>query len=158
MKIIFADPPFEGAGSEQAGVGPNQGILYLVSALRQKIDNLQIYYLEGSHTIESHLREVERIRPDLYGISFASTYASLSYQTINAVKERCPSLPVICGGAHPSAVPEEVLKNSQADVCCVGEGEQTIVELVQSYISGRDLSTIAGIAKDRICLAELPIV
>lgn len=149
MKVVLADPPFEGGRTEQAGMSPNLGILYLISALKQKIDNIQIQYLEGFHNIDSHLKEVERIRPDIYGLSFASTYASLSYQTINAIKERYPSLPIICGGVHPSAVPQDVLKNSQADVCCLGEGEQTIVELVQKYISGRDLSTVTGIAYKR---------
>ena len=50
---------------------------------------------------------------------------------INDIKKINPSLPVICGGAHPTANPEDVLNNSAADICCLGEGELTIVELVK---------------------------
>lgn len=145
MKIILADPPFAGKKTEQAQISPNLGLLYLISALRQKIDGLQIHYLEGFHNLKSHLKEVEQIGPDLYCLSFATTYAPLSYQLINTIKERYPSLPVVCGGAHPSANPDDVINNSRADVCCLGEGEETIVALVQSYMSGNDLSTVAGI-------------
>ena len=61
MKVLVADPPFKGGSVERGEGTPNLGILYLVSALRQKIDDVQIHYVEGCHDLGSHLREVERI-------------------------------------------------------------------------------------------------
>jgi anaerobic magnesium-protoporphyrin IX monomethyl ester cyclase len=146
MKIVLADPPLARLDSEREYSSPNLGILYLISALRQNIDGVRIYYIEAFDDLASHLKKVEEIQPDLYGISFGSTFAALSYRTIRAVKEQHPLLPIICGGVHPTARPDDVLKNTGADVCCLGEGEETIVELVRSYLSGGDLSTVAGIA------------
>ncbi len=146
MKIVLAELPFKGGRAERGEGTPNLGILYLVSALRRDVAGLEIHYLEGRHDLESHVAEVGRISPDLYGLSFVSPYDVLAYRTITAVKNKYPSLPIICGGPHPTADPESVFGHTPADICCLGEGEETIVELVKNYMTGGDLSTVAGIA------------
>jgi len=145
MRIILADPPLKELDTSQTDESPNLGVLCLISALKEKIDELEIYYLEIFHDMESHLKEIDRIKPDFYGISFASFFMSISYQVINAIKEKHPSLPVVCGGAHATVAYEDIFKKTKADICCLGEGEITIVELVKCYMSGGDLKTVDGI-------------
>ncbi len=49
-------------------------------------------------------------------------------------------LPVVWGGAHVNVMPDECLKH--ADMICMGEGEEALLELVGNYAAGRtDLTT-----------------
>lgn len=48
---------------------------------------------------------------------------------------------IIYGGPHATALPEECLKNSEVDIAVVGEGEQTLLEILQ----GKKFSDINGI-------------
>jgi radical SAM superfamily enzyme YgiQ (UPF0313 family) len=146
MKVLLADPPIAEIGTEQADTSPNLGILYLISSLRESVEGVQIDYVDALRKIESHLAEVDRIRPDVYGISFASFYAPLAYKVINAIKEKYPSILVICGGAHPTALPDDVFEHSRADICALGEGEETLADLVRGYMSEEDFAHVAGIA------------
>ncbi|TGC11171.1 TIGR04013 family B12-binding domain/radical SAM domain-containing protein [Methanolobus halotolerans] len=50
----------------------------------------------------------------------------------------------IAGGPHPSGAPEETL--SYFDYVVIGEGEQTLPELVKALRSGKDTSKVKGIA------------
>ena len=125
MEIILADPP------SSIPRTPNLGILYLISSLRQKFADIEILYLETFLSLKEQLAKIDIFNPDIYGISFASFLAPTAYHTINAAKERFPNLPIICGSPHPRADPEGVLKKTGADICVIGEGEETIVELVR---------------------------
>jgi radical SAM superfamily enzyme YgiQ (UPF0313 family) len=41
-----------------------------------------------------------------------------------------PGLPVVWGGCHPSVLPEQCLAGEAADLCVVGQGEATFMEVV----------------------------
>ncbi len=50
------------------------------------------------------------------------------------------NIPVIWGGAHVNIIPEECLRH--ADMICLGEGEEALLDLVKNYSEGNfDLST-----------------
>lgn len=150
MKIVLANPVR--ANDRQADVlgYPNIGLLSLISYIRERMkDEVQFEYIE-TMPFDKHIRMVEKIKPDIYGLSFASytiTYKKNPYFLISEIKKRFPDLPVICGGTHPTAMPEDVLKNSKADVVCIGEGEETFRELILYYQGKIDsLEKINGIA------------
>ncbi|MDD4902803.1 MAG: radical SAM protein, partial [Patescibacteria group bacterium] len=58
-----------------------------------------------------------------------------------AIKEANPACKIIWGGSHPTFFPEQTVKNDLIDIVCVGEGEETILEIV----SGKNLKDIDGI-------------
>ncbi len=126
---------------------PNFGLLYIAGYLRKYYGDVNIHYVEGNYSLEQHMEIIGRIRPDLYGISFTSLTSPLAYMTIDKVKAKYPSLPVICGGAHPTAIPEGVLSKSKADVCVIGEGETAMLELVKHFRDGNGIPEgVKGIA------------
>jgi radical SAM superfamily enzyme YgiQ (UPF0313 family) len=147
MKIILAKPPVINERDEIENCCPNLEILYLISYLRKKFDNIEIYYLERFLNIKQHQKKLHQINPNIYGIFFTITAADDAYQTINLVRNEFPSLPIICGGQHPTSIPAEVLTNSGTDICVIGEVEETFAELVE-YYSGSNIkiNDILGIA------------
>jgi anaerobic magnesium-protoporphyrin IX monomethyl ester cyclase len=147
MKILLADPPARERAYDSSYA--NLGLLYLAGFLKKAIgeNQVQIEYLGPKHTLKTHLEYVNHYRPKVYGISFTSKTAGLAYDTIKAVKELCPETWVVCGGTHPTALPEDVISESQADICVIGEGEVTFSELVRTIEENEhpDLSNIDGI-------------
>ncbi|MGH7492852.1 MAG: B12-binding domain-containing radical SAM protein [bacterium] len=91
---------------------------------------------------------ISRSHADVIGISslFTPFYREALHVAAIA-KELDPARPVIIGGAHVNACPEEVLANSNVDFILLGEGERTFPELVMALDNGRysALDTIAGV-------------
>jgi radical SAM superfamily enzyme YgiQ (UPF0313 family) len=65
---------------------------------------------------------------------------------VQLIKAARPELTVILGGEHISSAPEFCLATSAADVLVLGEGEETIIELLAALDSGAGLSDIPGLA------------
>ncbi len=147
MNIALADPPALARSYDDSY--PNLGLLYLVGFVRENLKGcpLQIEYVGPKHTLESHLDSLARIQPQVYGISFTSKTAQLAYETVRSVKDAFPQALIVCGGPHPTADPAEVLHQSPADICVVGEGEATFLDILKSLARSTvpDFSAVDGI-------------
>jgi B12-binding domain/radical SAM domain protein len=73
--------------------------------------------------------------------SFASAQAEEVYREVAGA---AVDAVYIAGGPHPSALPEEVLEHF--DFVVIGEGEETLPELLQVLREGSDPATVKGIA------------
>ena len=73
--------------------------------------------------------------------SFATAQAKEIYREVSQVKT--DSI-FIAGGPHPSAAAEEVL--GHFDYVVVGEGEETLPELIRAITNGIDPAAVSGIA------------
>jgi anaerobic magnesium-protoporphyrin IX monomethyl ester cyclase len=146
MRILLADPPHMEARYHLTF--PNIGILYMISYLRRQMPPAEctVSYLEGHCTLDEHVEAVKQFAPDLYGISFATETAPLARRTVTRLRAEMPSLRIVCGGAHPSAAPFEVLDDMPADLCVIGEGERTLLDLARSNFDPDSLAGIDGIA------------
>ena len=63
------------------------------------------------------------------------------------IKDTYPEKPIILGGEHPTGMPELSFKQSPVDILVLGEGEETIIDLI-NYFSDNSigLANIPGIA------------
>ena len=61
------------------------------------------------------------------------------------IKEIDSEIKIIVGGMHPTVFPVETIKEVCVDIVVRGEGEKTIIELIQSLEKGSDLQRIKGI-------------
>jgi len=106
----------------------------------------------GEHALVHGLRTEEivtRIDPqaEVIGIScMFSVEWPVVADLLAAIRRACPAALVVLGGEHVTACPELALTTcAAADVGVLGEGEETIVELLDAHAAGRDLGTVAGI-------------
>ncbi len=146
FKIVLADPPANTDDYDKAY--PNLGILQLISYVREQttLTDDDIIFLDQFHSIEDHLRIIEEVRPRIYGMSFAFLTQRVAYETINQLKARYPEMLIIAGGPHPTSVPHLILEKTQADLVCIGEGEMTLVDIINEMMyGGRDFSKIPGL-------------
>lgn len=124
-------------------------LAYIASACRAAGHEVRIYSQDVYHWPNSHITNfLDSNKFDVVGIGVIGGY----YQyrkllglsgAINASRQR-PLF--IIGGHGPSPEPEYFLRKTGADVVIIGEGEKTIVELLEKYEAGEDLSSVRGIA------------
>jgi radical SAM superfamily enzyme YgiQ (UPF0313 family) len=117
--------------------------------LLKKGYDVEVYSQDLHHYPEEHLTDyLNRNRFDIVGVGVIAGY----YQyrkllaisaAINASKQR-PFY--IIGGHGPSPEPEYFIRKTGADTVVMGEGEATIVELLDARAAGRSLKDIEGIA------------
>ncbi len=145
LKVVFADPPF---GRESKGEAvtesPNLGILYIISYAKSRLPNVEFTYLEPFLSMEEHLEKIKQIKPNVYAISFTTPRRELSFKTINGVSKLGLKMLMVAGGAHPTIDPQDVLKNTPIEICIIGEGEETVTELLKNVQSKERISNVAG--------------
>ena len=126
-----------------------QGIAYIAAVLRRAGHDVVIYNQDVHHYPDTHLTEtLDSDHFDVVGVGVIAGYyqyrklLGLS-RAINAAKNR-PFY--ILGGHGPSPEPEYFLKKTGADAAVIGEGEETIIDLLDALATSRSLSTVPGIA------------
>ena len=83
------------------------------------------------------------LRPGLVGISMTSSLvADVAFGLADKIREQVGA-PVVLGGIHPSACPEECLEH--VDFVCRGEGDEALCDLADAIAAGRPTDNIANI-------------
>jgi anaerobic magnesium-protoporphyrin IX monomethyl ester cyclase len=145
LKVIFADPPFgQESKGEAVTESPNLGILYLIGYARPRLPSVEFTYLEPFLSLDEHLKRVKEIEPDVYAISFTTPRRDLSFETIAKVEGLGLNMLMVAGGAHPTIDPQDVLQNTAIDLCIIGEGEETIYELLKKVQTKEPITEIVG--------------
>jgi anaerobic magnesium-protoporphyrin IX monomethyl ester cyclase len=99
---------------------------------------------------EQTVERIVALQPDYVGATVMTATMNLTSIFFEMLKARLPRVPVIVGGPHISALPEQTLDDAPAfDVCIIGEGDETIIELLDTLDSDGDLAGVAGMAYRR---------
>lgn len=89
---------------------------------------------------------IKNCRPDVVGIACQYTpYADQTIAVAAFVKAVDRKIPVVVGGAHASSLPETLLHNSPIDYVIIGEGEETLAELLTCIQAGEPPLLVDGI-------------
>jgi anaerobic magnesium-protoporphyrin IX monomethyl ester cyclase len=89
------------------------------------------------------IRQLRRFEPDAIGLSCTSILWPSADETATLLKLTF-GVPLFIGGPHPSLYPDHVMANASIDIACIGEGEETCVELVARLAAGEDMDGVAG--------------
>jgi len=65
------------------------------------------------------------------------------------IRTEKPDMPIIWGGYHPTAIPEQTLQNELVDVVVRGYGEITFSELIERLVNKQSFEDIQGISFKR---------
>jgi radical SAM superfamily enzyme YgiQ (UPF0313 family) len=132
------------------------GVRALSAYLKRAGYSVRIIFLPGSHKrftprgdfvyvyTQNLLEEVCELCKDscLIGISFMTYFFDRAVQLTQALKRR-HDIPVIWGGIHPTLRAEEALE--YADMVCIGEGEDALLELTEKIEKGQDYSDVKNV-------------
>ena len=97
----------------------------------------------GDRTAESF----NNFNPDIAGFSVSTGCVADSIKKANEFKKAFPNIKTVWGFRHPSALPEQTLKEDYVDFVIIGAGEYTLSELAEHLENGNErLSDIKGLA------------
>ena len=124
------------------------GLAYIASALRNAGHDVLIYNQDEYHYPESHLVDyLTRNHFDVVGLGVIGGY--YQYQKLLKISEAINNVPrrplYLLGGHGPVPEPEYFLRKTGADVIISGEGDITVVNLLDAIENKRDISTVSGI-------------
>ena len=126
-----------------------QGIAYLASVLLKEGYGVEIYNQDLHHYPDEHLTHyLDNNNYDVIGVGAIGGYYQYKrlIRISNAINNSREKPFYIIGGHCPSPDPEYFLKKTKADVAILGEGEVTIVELLDALSNNKALTNIKGIA------------
>lgn len=128
-----------------------QGLAYIASALLKAGHDVDIHQQDTNHFADSVLtRRLNETKYDVVGVGLCGGY--FQYQkllkiseAINASKQK----PFYMIGGHMTAPePRYFLRKTGADAIVIGEGEETVVELIREVTLQRINSPTAGLLKN----------
>jgi radical SAM superfamily enzyme YgiQ (UPF0313 family) len=127
---------------------PPLGLAYLAAALEQAGVEVKILdyvvYPYRRDVLESVLNE---FKPQIAGATAVSMTVDHARQIISDVKAIDPEILTVMGGPHVTFCAQETLEAfSELDAVVIGEGEETLVELLRAVESADNLDTVSGIA------------
>ncbi|HEY41476.1 MAG TPA: radical SAM protein [Dehalococcoidia bacterium] len=127
---------------------PPLSLAYLAAALESNGIEVQILDFLVTHYRPEKLRQkLEEYQPQIVGVTCVTLNYHLAAEMLQVCKSVNPDIVTVIGGPHASFTPEETLREAPwIDVVVIGEGDRTVVELVETVAGGGSLHDTAGIA------------
>lgn len=105
-----------------------EGVAIISAMLKRANHKVELLHLGEKVSPDFICDHIEKMSPDLIGFSSTSHMFSYVAESARSIKKRF-SIPIICGGMHPTLSPEDCISRDGIDLVCRGEGEYAIVEL-----------------------------
>lgn len=122
------------------------GIAYVSAALKSAGFNVSCLNLSHHEDAEQALADaLTATKPDILCTGGLSTDFQRIRQILSLARQTCPDITIILGGGIITSDPYPVFDLLKIDYGVIGEGEITIVELVQALIEKTELSAVRGI-------------
>ena len=151
-KILLITPPYHTGVVESAGVWLNVGFVYLAGSLRAAGHEPVIYdAMSHWHEYDDIRKRIELEKPDVVGTTAFTAEIVDALKVLKLAKEVNPGIITVIGNVHPTYCYEEILTTpgNPVDYIVMGEGEQTIVELMDCLSVGSDPVKVRSIAFSR---------
>ena len=159
MKILLIDPPytiFTGYDNRYFPVGlsyigsvlkqnGHEVIIYDVD--RERLDTGNLNFSEEYKRLQNYLKEInsdshfiwkrlikiiDDYNPDVIGITAMTMTFGSAVKTAEICKKTKPNIIIIVGGPHATDWPEICFQSAYIDLCVSGEGEETILSILEA--------------------------
>ena len=122
------------------------GLGYIATAISRSRHDLEILDLELEQLDEKGLKAYLNTHSyDVVALGCIVTGYGTVKKMCNIIRQ-CGDVPIVVGNTVASSIHEELLLNTEADIAVLGEGDVTIVELLDGLEKGISLSEVLGIA------------
>lgn len=88
---------------------------------------------------------IREFEPKMVGITLTEPTYELSLMLTRLIKQTFPNVIVVGGGVLPTLSPEMVIQEKSIDAICLGEGENSLLELCDKISTGGDFRHIEGL-------------
>jgi radical SAM superfamily enzyme YgiQ (UPF0313 family) len=146
LKIFLINPSHgEVYGKLTPPDHPHLGLAYIAAVLEAERHAVRIIDIDAEALTYDNLGKIIEIeKPELVGIT-ATTPVFYSALKMAEIVRKNSSAYTVIGGIHATLMPVECAESSFIDFVVVGEGEKTIIELVNSILNKSDFANIKGL-------------
>lgn len=151
MKVLFISHPNK---HRQKPDFPPIGIAYLGSVVRSR--GHEVLLIDGGLTgLKDIVRQAKDFAPDFVGVTCWTINRGIVWKLCSMLQNVLPEAFLAVGGPHASFYPEHIFAKTHATVVVIGEGEETVSELLDVVNNGGDLAQVRGIAyRKKDCTIE----
>ena len=154
MKILMIYPQLD------SPLGTNHGISAIAGVLHANGHQMELLHISEKYkgvlspaAVIQHIEEAGDF--GIIGFSAMSQQYEYIASLSAAIRERFPDLVQIIGGVHCTMVPTEVHEGKLFDYVCVGEGEYSLLQLMDALENGKPTEEIPNM---RMWRDDQPIV
>lgn len=150
MRVVFVEPPKEFWFVMGEYLPPPTGLLQLAAYLEMERPGDEITVIDSQAERldwDGMAKRIEEEGPDVVAVSsLATCNAYLVVRALETAKKVAPDALTVTGGQHFTALAEPSLKEFPViDAVARGEGERTLVDLVEALEAGRSFAGIEGL-------------
>lgn len=149
MNVLLVNVP---AGLEHSGnikpvfTRPPIAHLWLAAIMEEHGIKTDIYdALAMGSNEDAILDYIKATRPDMVGFTVFTIGVYDVIHISNKIKKLFPGIYTIVGGYHTSASVEDLINEPNIDFACIGEGDFTVLELINALKDGSELGGIGGL-------------
>lgn len=120
-----------------------------VNDFKNEMDDYMVYLESIKSDVHPVWEELKKLiadfDPDVVGLTVRSAAFDVAAKTVGVVKSVKKEIITILGGPHPTCCPEEMLRVEGVDFVVVGEGEDTITELIHKLKNKLPVDGVKGV-------------
>jgi anaerobic magnesium-protoporphyrin IX monomethyl ester cyclase len=151
IRVLFVEPPKDYWFVMGEYLPPPYGLLQLAAYLESKLKDVEVQVVDCqamSLDWPGLEKRVESFNPDIVASSgFASCNVYVTARTMELAKKLNPDVVTVTGGQHFTSMAHGSLEAyPEIDVIVRGEGEETLVELVEAVRKKSSFSRIKGVS------------
>jgi anaerobic magnesium-protoporphyrin IX monomethyl ester cyclase len=149
-KILLLNPRISGevryaSYKEVGSYLPPYGLLSIAASLEQHGHIVRVIDADSRRGLnfEEIRLEIEHFKPEIIGMTCYSIGRQSLIETSKYIRDICPAIQIV-GGPHVTVLPEDLCHFETIDVCVYGEGEHTMLDIVNHYLNQKELTDIKG--------------
>jgi len=140
MKVTLINPPVR---EEKYPDQFPMGLGCIASVLLKAGHDVNIIDVNAQRFSKEEVqKKIESLDCDIVGIGSMITAYSYVKWLVSEIKKVKPEIKIVVGGGVCSAIPEQFMKWTETDIIVVGEGEETVVDLLNNI---GNLKSVKGI-------------
>ena len=162
--LLLRNPMVVPKWGHMESICPPLGLAYVAASIQQAGYDVSCLDALGEAPLQRNVLEdknlisfglsIEQILQHLASKDFNVLFVSLMFSCewpmtksiLQTIKKIYPNVLLVCGGEHITACPEFSMKDCPAiDVCVLGEGEETSIDLLKTIEQKKSLSKVNGI-------------
>jgi len=140
MKVLFV---YLNLGTSNVKHFP-PGIGVLSAVIKKNGHLAECIYVNDGMQDDHILSTIGKYNPDLIAFSVVTHQWAHVKRYAALIKTKFQA-PIICGGAHPTFNPEEVIADPNINLLCIGEGESPLADVLERMHNSTDLASIPNI-------------
>lgn len=154
MKVLLVNPSlisetighYQERVEKQRGLYPPLGLAYIAAALDKTGHEVEVIDLDAECSkIGDWEKLLDEFQPEVLGVYTMTWTFRQANELVRRTKNRLPEITVIAGGPNVASFPRQTLTYGQFDYGVIGEGEETVIELLSALAGELNLGSVKGI-------------